>query len=376
MSRARTESRTGARTVGIEEELLLVDPKTRMTASLSQLAEAANEHEAEVGTELFRHQVETSTPPLTTAADLADAVRAGRRAIGEAAAAAGARAVAVATPPLEPQAPEEFTPTPRYLRFDGEFGLVAREAHVCAMHVHVAVDDDEERVRVVDHVRPWLPLLTALSANSPYWRGQDTGFASWRSQVWGRWAAAGTREPFGDARTYREVADQVLAWGGGLDAGMLYYDVRLAERYPTVEVRVADVCLDVDDAVLVAVLCRALVSRSLAPPAAYDGEPWRADLLRVASWRASRFGLAADLVHPVRRELVTPRQALGGLLDHVGDQLEDTGELDLARQGVERVLARGNGAVRQRQRFEETGDLVAVVDALADATEDSWADRG
>ena len=355
------------RSMGVEEEFVLVDPDTRQVAARSDRAEAANESGEEVALELFQHQVESSTPPLRDAGELGEALRRGRRAMGESAAAAGARAVATATPPLPPQA-ERFTRTPRYLRFESEFGQIAREAHVCGMHVHVEIGDEHEGIRVIDGIRPWLPLLTAISANSPYWDGRDTGYASWRSRVWRRWPSAGPREAFGDVETYREVADRSIEWGGAMDRAMLYFDVRLAESYPTVELRVADVCLEVEDAVLVAVLARALVETHAGEAA----QPWRTDLLNVAAWRAARYGIAGDLVHPGTRELAPPREVLRSLLEHVGPAVDDTGERRFVEDGFERLLSRGNGAVRQRRTFEETGDLVAVVDDLADATEATW----
>src|SRR5919107_1779987 len=120
------------------------------------------------------------------------------------------------------------------------------------MHVHVEVADEEEAVAVVDGVRPWLPVLLAVSANSPFWHGRDTGHASWRSQVWGRWPTGGPREALRGLTEYRETARLLQEWGAAMDDAMLYFDVRLAAALPTVEVRVADVCTDVDDAVLVA----------------------------------------------------------------------------------------------------------------------------
>ena len=150
---------------------------------------------------------------------------------------------------------------------------------------------------------------------------------------------------------------------------MLYFDARLAEAYPTVEVRVADVCLDVEDAVLVAVLVRALVDTASGT----EVDPWRGDLLRVATWRAARYGIAGDLVHPGRGELAPPREVFAALLRHVGAHLDRSGQRELVEDRFERLLARGNGAVRQRRRFEETDDLSAVVDDLAEATEASWA---
>jgi glutamate---cysteine ligase / carboxylate-amine ligase len=355
------------RSFGVEEEFVLIDPDSRRATARSDRARAANESGEEVALELFRHQVESSTPPLTDSGELGEALRRGRRALGESAAAAGARAVATASPPLAP-GQEEFTRTERYLRFEGEFGQTARESHVCGMHVHVEIEDEDEGIRVIDGVRPWLPVLTAISANSPYWQGTDTGYASWRSQVWGRWSSTGAREPFGDVETYREVGERTMAWGGAMDPAMLYFDARLAENYPTVELRVCDVCLEVEDAVLVAVLARALVTTA----AVREADHWRSDLLRVASWRAARYGTAGDLVHPGTRELASPRDVFAALLEAVGPALDETGERRFVGDGFERLLARGNGAVRQRRTFEETGDLVAVVDDLADATEATW----
>ena len=272
--------------MGVEEELVLVDPDSRRPTALSDRVQASNESSEEVSQELFRHQIETSTPPLRDAAELGQALRRGRRAIGESAAAAGARAVAVGSSPLEGEH-EDFTPKPRYLRIEHDFGRIARESQMCGMHVHVEVANDAEGVRVLDGIRPWLPLLTAISANSPFWQEHDTGYASWRSVVWGLWSTAGPHEAFGDVETYREVAQRTIDWGSAMDQGMLYYEARLAASYPTVEVRVADVCVEIEDAVLIAVLTRALVeSYAIREP-----EPWRSDLLRVAGWRAARFGI-------------------------------------------------------------------------------------
>jgi len=357
-----------ARTVGVEEELMRVDPDSGRLRKASHEAVRANAADEEVEHELFLQQIETSTKPCLDAGDLERGVRAGRRAVGEAAAAAGARAVAMATPVLR-QEDEHVTPKARYRRIRSEYGELAREALVCAMHVHVEVADDEA-VRVVDGIRPWLPVLVALSANSPYWQGRDTGHASWRSQVWGRWPTAGAAEPFGDAAAYRSVTERMIEWGGGLDPGMLYFDVRLSQLYPTVEVRVADVTTEVEDAVLVALLARALVSTAAAED---SPQSWRADLLRVAGWRAARLGLAGTLVHPVHQRLAPAREVVEALVEHARPALEDAGDLALVTGSLERLIARGTGATRQRSVFEATGDLGAVVSDLARRTEESWA---
>jgi carboxylate-amine ligase len=241
------------------------------------------------------------------------------------------------------------------------------------MHVHVGVTDDVEGVRVIDGIRPWLPLLVAVSANSPFWQGRDTGHASWRSQVWGRWPSSGAAEPFGDVATYRSVADRMIGWGASIDTGMLYFDARLSERYPTVEIRVADVTTDVEDVVLVAVLARALVETA----ACSDGTPtWRGDLLRVAGWRAARFGLTGQLVHPQHAALVPAREALEAMVRHVRPALERSGDVELVTGSFERLAARGTGATQQRAVLEATGDLGRVVADLARRTEQSWGGAG
>lgn len=361
-----------SRKIGVEEELMLVDPATGHLTAVSQHAVRANEADEEVEQELFLQQIETSTPPCVGADELDAGLRAGRRAVGKAAAAAGARAVAMAAPVLH-EDDEDFTPKSRYRRIQAEYGEMARQALVSAMHMHVDVSDDEEAVRVVDGIRPWLPLLVALGANSPYWQGRDTGHASWRSQVWSRWPTASPAQPFGDVATYRAVSEQMVGWGAGLDPGMLYFDVRLAERYPTVEIRVADVCTDVEDAVLVALLARALVTTVAADPAP---PTWRGDLLRVAGWRAARHGLSDDLVHPVEARLAPPREIFEATVRHVRPALEEAGDLDRVTASFERLLARGNGATRQRRVREETGDLRSVVEDLARRTEESWVADG
>ncbi|MGA8995487.1 MAG: glutamate--cysteine ligase [Nocardioidaceae bacterium] len=363
------------RTVGVEEELMLVHPETGRLVAVSSAAVAANHSDVEVEQELFLQQIETSTPPCATAQELRDGVRAGRRAVGRAAAAAGARAVAVPAPVLA-EVEEDITPKPRYRRIARSYGEMARQSLVSAMHVHVQVDGDEEGVTVVDGIRPWLPVLVALSANSPFWQGRDTLHASWRSQVWSRWPTAGPSQPFGDATTYRAVAEAMTGWGAALDPGMLYYDVRLSASYPTVEIRVADVCTDIDDVLLVALLARALVStiaRSGPVGGRRDATSWRTDLLRAAGWRAARFGLADRLVHPVSAELVPAREVVAATLDHVREALADSGDGETVGALADLVLGRGTGAARQRQVHSREGGLAGVVHDLARRTEDSWA---
>jgi carboxylate-amine ligase len=329
--------------------------------------------QGEVEQELFLQQIEVSTPPVESVSALMGEIRRGREKLATAAEAAGAAVVAVPAPVLvDPQ--EDVTPKPRYQRIFDEFGEISRQSLACAMHVHVDVHGDEEAVTVIDRIRPWLPVLTAVSANSPYWRGRDTGYASWRTQTWTRWPSNGARESFGDHETYRRTTQKLVEWGAALDPAMVYFDVRLSEKYPTVEVRVADVCTELEDALLVAALARALVTTAAAGKDD-TSEAWRSDLLRAAAWRASRHGLSGELVHPETLDLAPVREVLKAMVAYVGESLDEAGDREFVVDAFEHLLSRGNGASRQRSVYEATGgDLQAVVKDLRERTAASWAE--
>ena len=354
-----------ARTVGVEEELMLVDPATGELTAVAEPALHAHRQDGdespEVENELFLQQLETSTEPCGTADELVAEIRRGRRAVGEAARAAGASAVAMPTAVLVDDE-QDLTPKPRYQRIEAEYGELARQSLVCAMHVHVEVDGDDEGVAVIDRIRPWLPVLIALSANSPYWRGVDTRHASWRSQIWSRWPSGGPQEPFGDVAGYRRTAARMMEWGASLDPGMLYFDVRLSESFPTVEIRVADVCPAADDAVTIAGLARALVCSAVRddqPPL-----PMRTELLRAARWRAARWGMDGDLLDPQNGELVPAWD----LVDRTLDSLDLGDDHDLLADGLAAIRERGTGARLQREAYGRRRTWGDVLDAVVERT--------
>ncbi|MFC5677452.1 carboxylate-amine ligase [Aeromicrobium endophyticum] len=358
------------RQIGVEEELFLVDPASRRLVAASDRA-ADPDSPGEVEQELFLQQVEIQTGPHRDLAALDADLRAARQQAALAADATGTRLAATAAPVMS-DAGGETTPKQRYDTMTTRFGQVGRTALVCGMHVHVDVRDDDEAVAVVDGLRPWLPLVLALSANSPFNLGADTGYASWRAQVWDAWPSAGPVEPFGSPDAYRRAVEALIASGAALDEGMIYLDARLARRFPTVEVRVADVCTDREDAVVVAAVVRALVDlcarqRGGEP----DAEPWRVELLRAARWRASRDGLAGSLIDPVSRRTVAAAEAIGTLLDAIEPALEANGDTAVVRDGVARLLRQGDGAQRQRAAAGADTDLSAVVDDVVRRTRPS-----
>ena len=358
------------RSVGVEEELLLVDTGTGRARAVAGAvlgpdtdvlaADIRQPGNKALKAELQCEQVETGTKPCTSLDELEAEIRRWRRAASERAGRVGAAVAALATSPL-PVEPS-LSPSPRYRRMAEEFGLTAQEQLTCGCHVHVEVASAEEGVAVLDRIRPWLAPLVALSANSPFWQGRDTGYCSYRSQVWGRWPSAGPVERFGSARAYRSAVRAMLDSGTILDEGMVYFDARLSRRYPTVEIRVADVCLDAEDTVLIAALVRGLVMTAIRdwhaerPPAEI-----RTALLRLAGWRAARSGLDGQLVHPLTLTPAPAEVVTHALLHHVGEALWECGDLDLVSARLSKVHRRGNGAQVQRAAWKAHGDLSGVV---------------
>ncbi|HZE33305.1 MAG TPA: glutamate--cysteine ligase [Actinoallomurus sp.] len=351
------------RTVGVEEEFLLVDPasgRPRAVADTMLRVAPRDRTGGLLQVELQRQQLETSTLPCASLPELACQVRRRRRAAAAAAQACGVAIAALATCPL-PVRPA-LTPIDRYVRMAEEYSLTAAEQLTCGCHVHVSIASAEEGVAVLDRIRPWLPPLLALSANSPYWQGADSGYASYRRQVWGRWPSAGPTELFGSAAAYQATVSNMLRTGTILDEGMIYFDARLSRHYPTVEIRIPDVCLLADDAVLIAALAGALVEtaardwRSGSSPPSVGTEQ-----LRLATWRAARSGLHEDLVHPLTGRPAPADRVVLVLLEHAARVSSEAGDLGTVEDLLLDVLKRGTGADLQRHVHQRTDELSKVV---------------
>ncbi|MEN8584081.1 glutamate--cysteine ligase [Burkholderia sp. RS01] len=385
------------RTFGVEEELLIVDPDSgeplaladallagrKLAADdapdkprlLQKQTKPACDDEMGLSAELKLEQIETQTRPCLDYAELLRQIGAGRAMADDAAQRQGARVAALATSPLS--LASHTTPDPRYARMLERFGLTAQEQLTCGFHVHTFIESQDEGVAVLDRIRDKLAVLIALSANSPFWQGVETGFESYRTQAWNRWPTSGPTAIYGSLSAYRRVVTRLLDSGVLLDEGMIYFDARLSRNHPTVEVRVADVCLRAEDAALIAVLVRALVESA--------GREWREGvepapvptvLLRMAAWQASNFGLRGELLDFGSFRPAPAADVARSLVDFLEPVLAENGELELARQGVEEIIARGTGAAEQRTVREtvmekaepDDGGLGAVVGHAVRAT--------
>jgi glutamate---cysteine ligase / carboxylate-amine ligase len=351
-------------TFGIEEEFLLgaIDGP-----DLCEDAEAIREKALSlvgdgVDHELRAAMIETGTAVCATAEKALRELTSRRTALRIAAADNGARVLATATHPLASPTATSYIGERRYEQLAERYGPIADQALVCGAHVHVQVPDRDSGVRVLDRIRPWLAPLVALSANSPFWQGHDTTYDSWRSRIWSALPTAGPSSMFHDLPTYEQRADDLIATGSALDRGMLYYEARLSERWPTVEVRVADVCLEAEDAVLLGLLVRGLVMTALSTqdePAADVS----LEVLRSANFTASREGLRGRLVDPSSWQLQPAEQVVERLVQHVSLALEEAGDAERVNAGVGQVLARGSGASQQRAAWE-SGGPDAVLDRV------------
>lgn len=365
--------RPGHRTFGVEEELLLVDPgrgdAVPMAGALLDLYVRPLESGAGpvLTAEFQQEMIEVVTPPHATLAGLQADIVAGRDIARQAAEDVGVRVAALGTSPL-PSDPHPVR-LRRFAAMVEEYGLTAREQLTCGTHIHVSVESDDEGVGVLDRIRNWLPVLVALSANSPFWHGEDTGYASYRSQVWSRWPSAGPLDILGTPDAYHQLVHDMVSTGEAMDEGMIYFDARLSRHYPTVEVRIADVCLMPENTVLLAGIVRGLVETAAREwKAGTDPAPVPTALLRLAAWKASRWGLRGELLDPVSSR---PGPALGvvnSLLHHIRAALEDMGDLQRVEELTDQLLRTGTGAVRQLEVLHRTGDLEDVVDDAANCT--------
>ncbi len=359
-------------TVGVEEEMFVVDAETgALRGDAQQIVEAAHHHDDDqIDHELSRAQVESGSQVCESLDDLRSSLVSLRRRLDASARRHGARIIASGTHPSSPWSDAGgVTREPAYQRLSEDYALLTDEQVVSGCHVHVGVDDPEVAIQVMNRVRAHVPDVLALSTNSPLWEGIDTGYASYRTEVFHRWPTAGVPEAFSSRADYDDLVELMTAAGAIDEPARIYWDVRPSARYPTLEFRVADVPMTVDESVTLAGLCRALVVRASAQEAA--GEPLpshRPELLRAALWRAARYGLTADLLDLGHCGVRPAGDVVRDLLADLRPHLDACGDRERVTDGVEALLRDGTGAARQRRALARRDDPADVVALLVAAT--------
>ncbi|HEY0001078.1 MAG TPA: carboxylate--amine ligase/circularly permuted type 2 ATP-grasp protein [Actinoplanes sp.] len=352
-------------TLGVEEELHVVDLATRelVPRAPEVLAQLDPAH---FSAELHRSVVETNTPVAGSLDGLRDGIVSRRRTAIGVAESLGLGLVASGTVPLVDLESLPVTPTSRYRRMLDDYQLLAREQLICGAQVHVGIPDRDEAVAVTQRVAASLPVLLALSTSSPFWMGEDSGYASVRSLVWLRWPTAGDPGELESAADHDELVAELIASGTITDPKMVYFDVRPSAHVPTVELRVTDSSPDVDTVVLLAGLFRGLVLRArqdyrAGRPATRNKPP----LHRAAMWRAARSGLEGDLLDlPHSPQPVPAALAVERLVGDLRPQLEELGDWEQVFDLSVRALSRGSSAARQRRALARRGRISDVVDLV------------
>lgn len=363
--RAVLHSQGHLRSLGVEEEFHLVDLET------GQVSPRAGELLGAVAdgpyvAEMQSCMIETNTDVVLQLADLRAELVARRTVLRRAARELGLGILASGTAPLVGPVPPPLTDRPRYGWMRDHYGMLATEQLICGTQVHVEVPDRDEAVAVAGLLAPYLPVLLALSASSPYdARGCDTGYASSRTMVWSRWPTTGLTAGVTSGAEYDALVAQLVSSGVALDEGMMYFDIRPALLAPTLELRICDSCPSVDTIVLIAGLFRALVGSAISYlRAGARPTPLPAALSRAASWRAARSGLSGDLIDPLSGLPRPAGDVVTGLVDALAPQLHGTGDWAYVTTLARAALAAGTSSDRQRRAYAERGRLTDVVDQV------------
>ncbi len=356
---------------GVEEEFLLVDTLNgRPVGCGSEVAAHAARRGVDLQLEFTTSQVETATGKAYASLQLREEISQLRSAAAESARAAGALLLAVGLPPTLGDSTLGITDQPRYRRMVSELGMITAERGYCGCHVHVEVPSRDAAIAVSNWLRPSLPILLALTANSAIYRDADTRHASWRYLLWNRWPSAGPPPYFPSAADYDRVVGMLLDSGAIFDDAMIYWFVRPSVRFPTVEVRVADVPATAAETVLYATLVRAAVMTALAAYERGDQAPAVPEhVVAAACWKAARDGIDGQLIDVLGSGRAVPAaEALKRWLLSLRPALLELGDADWVCTELCRLLVGGNGATRQRRVWRERGDVLDVVSAAAAET--------
>jgi carboxylate-amine ligase len=367
-------------TIGIEEEYLLVDPETRdllrdpPSRLMSELEEVLG---PQVDHEFLRAQVEVGTKVSKTVAEVRDDLVRLRRGLQEVVERNGIAYIAASTHPFADWAEQQITDKDRYQMLARDLQVVVRRLVICGMHVHVGIEDPDLRIDLMNQVSYFLPHLLALSTSSPFWHSVDTGLKSYRMSVFYSLPRTGPPEEFSSWGEYQRHVGALVDAGLIEDATRLWWDIRPSAKYPTLEMRIADINTRVDDGITVAAMFLSLLGMLFRRR--QENQRWRTYanmLVQENTWRAQRYGVEGSLADFGKGTLVPFAELIDELIELVRDDAEEFGcvaEVERARD----IVREGTSADRQRRRYRETladgatehEALQAVVDELIEDTQ-------
>ncbi len=361
-------------TLGVEEEYMLLDSETfDLVQHVDTVLAAAAGHELEphLNPELMQSVLEVATPVCHTPAGVRQQLLRIRRYVSDVARGKGLRVGSAGTHPFSLFERQRITARDRYRALADQMQYVARRELIFGMHVHVAVDGAEKAIQVVNGLITHLPELVALSASSPFWRGEPTGLHSSRHMVFAAFPRSGLPPRFRDYADYAQVVNQLEQTGCIQDYTHIWWDVRLHPRLGTIEIRICDAVSRLDDAIAITAYCQALVKHyAELVERGVEIPSFHRILTSENKWLAARYGLAAPVIdlQTGRRNRLPVAALVRRTLQTLGPQARELGsEEELS--GVEEILRRGNGADRQLRVFGATRDIVDVVREIVQATE-------
>jgi carboxylate-amine ligase len=366
--------KSDAYTLGVEEEYMLLD---RGTFDLVQhvdtvlAAVAGHEFEAVINPELMQSVLEIATPVCHTPTEVADQLRRIRGYVAGIAREQGLRVGSAGTHPFSLFERQRITARDRYRALVDQMQYVARRELIFGLHIHIAVDDPEKAIQVVNGLLPQLGPLLAMSASSPFWRGEPTGLRSSRQMIFAAFPRSGPPPRFESYDDYAEVVGQLEKTGCIADYTHIWWDIRLHPRLGTIEVRICDAVTRMEHVVALVAYCQALVK--LYSERFDRGEKipsYHRILTTENKWLAGRYGLEAPLMDLAtgRRNRVPVAQLIRRTLKELAPHARELGS-ERELEVIEEILANGNGADRQLRVFNANRDIVEVVSEIADATE-------
>src|ERR671930_2003781 len=370
--------KSDAYTLGVEEEYMLLDGETfDLVQHIDTVLAAISGHELEtrINAELMQSVLEIATPVCRTPADVDRELRTLRTYVTQIAREKGLRVGSAGTHPFSLFERQRITARDRYRQLVDQMQYVARRELIFGMHVHVAVDDPEKAVQVVNGLLAHLGELLALSASSPFWRGEPTGLSSSRQMVFAAFPRSGPPPRFRDYADYAEVVGQLEKTGCIADYTHIWWDIRLHPRFGTIEVRIMDAVSRVEETTALAAYVQGLVKLYAERYDVGQELPSYHRILTTENkWLAARYGLEAPVMDLVtgRRNRVPVAQLIRRTLREIEPHARELGS-DRELEGIRDILSRGNGADRQLRVFNANRDIVEVVSEIADATEAALA---
>ncbi|HKF06000.1 MAG TPA: carboxylate-amine ligase [Candidatus Sulfotelmatobacter sp.] len=364
-------------TIGIEEEYQTVDPVTRDLRSHIQvelLEKGKLRLQERVKAEMHQSVVEVGTSVCKNIKDAKAEVKALRREIIRLANENGLRVASVATHPFSDWRTQEIHPDERYKNIVEDMQLVARANLIFGLHVHIGIEDRETAIHMMNHARYFLPHILALSTNSPFWLGMNTGLKSYRCKVFDKFPRTNIPDYFPSWGEYENFIKLLIKTNCIDNAKKIWWDIRPHPFFNTIEFRVCDIPMRADETIALAALIQATVAKLYKLYTANQGfRLYRRALIMENKWRAARYGLDGKLIDFGKQKEVPARDLVREYLDFVDDVVD---ELD-SREELEyihRILDQGSGADRQLRLFQETGDLKKVVDYIIEETEAGLAE--